>query len=1389
MILFGRRIPSKKAKSGKFKSISSFIPQFLLFAGLVLVLCLVSSMFPETSDAYPPGIMPSKDVREGMTGYGLTVFKGTQIERFPIVVMGKLKTHIAESDLILIRMLGGYPVQHQTGIIAGMSGSPVYINGKLIGAIGYGWGFTKEPIGGVTPIESMLREMPGKKVKTTAMDMNDFRPAPAREYSLDSPLIIDGKNYNQVVLSPSFQPNFSDYSPDTMVLSPVASLLQVQGFSEKGLEMIKDKLEPFGLKAVAVPGGGSIPKNVNYKMQPGSAVGISFLEGDLFMGGTGTVTYRSGDTILAFGHPMMQLGQIAFPLNSVYIQGIMPSLTRPFKFSSSTGVVGTLVEDRLYAVAGNLGQKPPQIPVTVDVIDQQRKWKKRFNMKAIDHKYLTPMILSMAGYESLTSSAAPYNNRTAKIKYAIKLKGYNQIEFEEFAGGMLLQSEVSLQLMKYLKTLSIHEFDPVQIERFYMKVDILPDYRQATIEEISTQLPGVAPGDDLDVKIRLKTADGKTIIKDAVIPIPPDLKKGSIRIGVTGGSNIVSFRKKMRMLPLPPYNYSQLVYQVLEEDRGNDLVVAASFPRQTLGFAGETMDTMANSKIAMFVSTPSSNSIVLQDSYKTDIKMPYKIDGEQFLTVRVGLGAPSKKSGFDTVQEQKDSPDTPKENNHQPKPLSDIESKIYKLMGKDTHLIAVATAPAKPSASGSADSTVDTGSRSTTLSDPRDYFRGRFENTSITNGIITLGHSYKNLYFSKNPFILAMAHDESTGKVYAAESPSGYLLEISNGDKTIIGKMGEVLLPCMVRDNTGIIYVGSAPHGKIYRYLPNGTFSEFCSLKDKIVWDLKLEPSGNLLAATGNSGKVYRITPDGKAKAIFDAPVRHVQCLELGPDGEIYAGTANEGIVYKISTDGTVKPVFSSLGDSVDVLLYDKGSLWVGSEDLLYKVGTGGGKKVYVFPETGIIDLKKGKDGSLLVGTANMGRVYRILDGDRIENLYESDINQVMKLEETASGEVLIATSNPGKILRLNNNYAQSGTYVTKVIDTGRVSDFGNIQWQVNSPQNCSITFQTRSGETSNPDKTWSEWSPEYSMADGQKILSPSGRFLQVRANFKSGGDKTPELYTISVFYKNRNHAPVMMLDEPNGGEKWSGSKKLKWKAYIANPETLSFSLFYSEDYGKTWKAIKQNIEAVIKKSKDSMPKPVEQDYSWNTKALKDGVYMIKLKGFDRTDAFNADLTGEVISKPFVVSNKKPEVTILSSEDLGDRAIITGFVKCYNVNAGSVQYKLDKAKSWSLAYPRDGIFDNGRETFVIYLNKPFPAKFSITVKATDEAGNSVEESKSMSISKKKPDKKEDKDTQTNDGNDSTDNSVKSNDNTPGRDSDSDYNSDSDGGPESDEDTK
>ena len=1350
MTFFPTKPGNRKHSRVKFKGLYSILPHFLLLAGLVLVIFMVNSMAPDSTEAYPPGIMPSKYVHEGMRGYGLTVFKGTRIERFPVVVMGKLKTHIAESDLILVRMLGGYPVNHRTGIIAGMSGSPVYINGKLIGAIGYGWGFTHEPIGGVTPIEQMLREMPGKKAKTASIDIDQYKPAPSREYSLDSPLRIGGKNYNQVVVCPGFQPDKNNYSPDTMVLSPVPSLLQVQGFSDKGLEMVKEKLEPFGVKAVAVPGGGRVPRGIKYTMKPGSAVGIALLDGDLFIGGSGTVTYRSGDTILAFGHPMMQLGQVKLPLHSVYIQGIMPSLSRPFKFSSSMGVVGTLVEDRMYAVAGNLGQKPPEVPVTIDVVDQTRNWRKRFNMKAIDHKYLTPMVVSLAGFESLASSGAVYQNRAAKIKYAIKMQGYDKIEFNDFAGGLALQHDVGMQLARYMKTLSIHQFDPVKIEKFYMKIDILPDYQVAEIQEISTQMPRVSPGDNLDVKIRLKTHDGKILVKKATIPVPPDLRKGSIRIGVTGGSNIIKFSKKMRMFSMKPYKYSQLVDKVREQERGNDLVIAASFPRQTLSYAGEKMGAIARSKISMFASSPNSNSLVMKDTYKTSINMPYKINGEEFITIRVGLGVPSKKGGYNTFEEKKELPDTPKDNNKQSIPVSSIEDKIKKIFGNDTDLIMVASKTGKTPSKGK--STIDTGSKIRLLNSPRDYFRGRFENTSITNGVITLAKAFDNMYFSKNPFILAMSYDESSGKVFAAESPSGYLLEISNGDKMIVGKTREVLLPSMVSDKMCNVYVGSGPHGRIYKYSSNGEFSKLCKLKDRIIWDLKMDPSGNLLAATGNSGKVYRISPDGKAKAIFDAPVRHVQCLELGPKGEIYAGTANEGIVYKIDIDGTVKPVFRSLGNSVDVILYDNGSLWIGSEDLLYKIDSENGKKVYIFPETGIVALKKEPMGSVLVGTSNMGRVYRIHKDDRIENLYESDINQVMGLNVTSAGDIIAATSNPGKILRIKKDFAQSGKYVSQVIDTGRVSDFGNISWQANTPSGCSVSLQSRSGETSTPDKTWSDWSPEYSMMDGQKVLSPSARFIQVKANLRSDGAKTPELYTLSVFYKNKNHAPVLLFDSPEGGEKWSGTKKITWKAYLANYERLTFNLYYSKDYGKTWKPIKQNVDAKLKKVPSRVPKPLEQTYSWSTRSLKNGVYMVKLKGFDRTDADNVNLSTEIISKPFVVSNKKPEVTITSSENLGDHAVITGFAKSFNVNIMAVQFRMGKKKTWSLAFPKDGIFDNSREKFVIYLNKPFKRSFKLTVKATDEAGNTVTESKSISIPKKKVEKKDENDQQEKDDN-------------------------------------
>lgn len=1282
---------------------------------------------------YDSGIMSSREVKVGMRGYGLSVFQGTRIERFPLVVVGKLKSAIGDQDMILVKLQGGYPVNHGTGIIAGMSGSPVYINGRLIGAIGYGWPFSKEAIGGVTPIQAMMQELPSRKSKPMSVKSTPPIAGISGEFKLEESLYASGKKYNKVAITAGYQVKPGVYSPDTMVMTPVSSLLEIQGFSGKTVERFQDELKKFGLQPVAVPGGGKMQSRSIPRLQPGSAVGVTFIDGDLYMGGNGTMTYRKGDTVLAFGHPFMYMGKTKIPFHAAYIQGILPSLYRPFKFSSSIDMVGTLVEDRLFAVSARLGEKPPMIPVTVDVVDQEKGYRKRYNLRCLSHPYFTPILFNLIGYQAMNQSSTLFSKRSVRINFTAKIKNYEKIDFEDYASGLEIQNDVGACLGGYLKTLALHDFEPVEFEKLYLKFTVDPTPKIAKIEELTTQYPKVAPGDKLEMKIRLKTEDGKTLVEKAVIPIPPDIKKGSIKIGAGGGSRYEVLRKKLAILPIEPVRVSQLVSRVRRAPRGNELVVEASFPRSAVTFAGERLTLLSRAKASIFDSSPNSDAGKTKDSYTVRIKLPCFVDGEQFVVVGISEKMPSSQDSYDTVDEGGEGYDTPVDGESGDPMFGSVGKKLRKAYGQDVPMVMV---EGKPEKTAKAKAPNLTGSRTVELNSPQDYFLGVFDDTSISNGIITLGRKLEKLYFSKNPFIWAMDYDKSTGKIYAGESPSGYLLELQEGkEPVILGDTGEILVSSLLRDSKGKIYVGTSPNGRIFRRTPSGDFSLFCTLEDDFVWDLKEDPSGGILAATGNSGRVYRIGADGKAKVIFNSPESHINCLAMGKKGEIYAGSASQGILFRIDPDGKAKAVFQSLGDSIDAILVDDDCIWVGAEQILFRIHNDGGKKIYIFPEAAVLFLTKDIMGNILAGTSDLGRIYRINSDDTVENLFESNINQVMGIAVTDKGEMLAATGNPGKVVRINEKYSTQGMYLSNVIDTGKVSDFGAVQWTAQAPTGTSVTLQTRTGDSMAPDDTWSDWSPEYSSEDGQSILSPPGRYIQIRANLKSDGAATPKLYSMRVFFHHKNHAPILTFTDPKGGERWSGSQTIKWKSYVANQETLAFSIFISSDGGKTWKALKRNINADIQKNapaKAGQEKPLDGDYKLSTKRLKDGEYMLKLRGFDRTDAENESLTTEIISRPVVICNQKPEVTITSSSEIKGTGLVIGFAKAFGVNVQEALYQIDD-NDWALAFPQDGVFDNSREKFIIYLNKPYPKKFKLKVKVTDEAGNSVVETKSITI--------------------------------------------------------
>ncbi|MFP4498636.1 MAG: SpoIVB peptidase S55 domain-containing protein, partial [Vulcanimicrobiota bacterium] len=791
----------RQNKVTKTNIINGTASRLLIITALLCISFIYSNIKPPAANAAPTGIIKSSEIRPGMRGYGLSVFNGNRIERFPIVVLGRLKNAIGESDMILIKVLGGYPVSHHTGIIAGMSGSPIYIDGRLAGAIGYGWSFSQEPIGGVTPIEHMLGTFPKYQTKALTHKNPDNR-----EYTIEEPVFVGNDKYDRFIIQDIVnQENKS--KPGTMVLSPVPSVLQVHGFGKKSLELIRKEFEPYGIMPVSIPGGyksaytGQVPH-----IQPGSPIGVTLVEGDLSIAGTGTVTYRNGDEILAFGHPMLQLGKTDLPLNAARIEAIIPSMNVPFKLSSSLGVVGTLTQDRLYAIAGSLHKKPDMIPMSVAVHDQARNWKKTFNVKMAKQPYFTPLIVSIVGAESLSSSSTNFAGSSGKVEYNLKFKNYPAIKFEDYIAGDFIQSDLYMQVMQYMRYLMTNEFDVPVLEKASMKITVFPDNRTARIQDVSTQYPQVRPGDSIEVAIRLRTLQGENIVKKVKVPIPADLKKGNVKIGVASGRMIRQLNRKMRYSRLTPTNVNQLLNMIRFDTRNNELAVQVMYPKRSIGYAGEKFSNLPGAIISAFASSPRSSVMVMADHYETRVPLDYNIEGIGVIQVGLSNDVPSSpdSASFEGVETEEVTPDDDPAMEEINKPdLLALRSEIVNEYGNvDTIMVA----KNKKILHKDIKKNLPTGSFMASIASAHDYFLGNFNRTSITNGNITLAHKMDYPFMSSQPFIMSMIYDSDKNRIVFAESPSGLIMELLDGEAPgVLGRTEEVFLPVMTRDNQGNI--------------------------------------------------------------------------------------------------------------------------------------------------------------------------------------------------------------------------------------------------------------------------------------------------------------------------------------------------------------------------------------------------------------------------------------------------------------------------------------------------------------------------------------------------------------------------------------------------------
>jgi hypothetical protein len=517
--------------------------------------------------------MPLAEVQKGMKGYGLTVFEGTTIEKFDVEILGVLNNIGPDQNLILARV--DHPVVRRAGIIAGMSGSPVFLDGKCIGALAYAWQFAKEPVAGITPIDEML-----KIASKNARGGGGATVASATPRFTGTELLTALSKSSTDDLFKKMMSDFSTKSAASVAgAQRIALPLSLSSFAAETITRFSPYLgdmgfiaAPSGSSATAATGSGTSGTAAGH-FTPGDPIGAVLLNGDFNVAASGTVSYVDGNSIYAFGHPFLDMGEVRFPMAKSEVVTVLPSVASSFKFSNSGQIVGAFHQDRGAGIMGVLGEKADMIPVELTV--EGAGPSKKYNVSVVKHAQLSPLILAMAADTVISGSQRAAGERTVLLESELRLKGIKEPIFlrDGWAGAQARQA-IPQYLAVIAGYLISNEFQDAELESVKVRIRHEDDLRTARLLEASLITPEngrIVPGDTVKVRTVVKPFRGESFVETFEVKIPDDQPSGNAYLLVGSGSmmNAVDFM----LVPPDPRTLGQVV-EVLHRLRpSTDLTV------------------------------------------------------------------------------------------------------------------------------------------------------------------------------------------------------------------------------------------------------------------------------------------------------------------------------------------------------------------------------------------------------------------------------------------------------------------------------------------------------------------------------------------------------------------------------------------------------------------------------------------------------------------------------------------------------------------------------------------------------------------------------------------------------------------------------------------------
>ncbi len=575
------------------------------------------------------------EIKPGMKGYGLTVFKGVEISRFDAEILGVLKGAFPQQDMILARFIA--PELEDIGVIAGMSGSPVYIDDKIIGAIAYGWGFSREAIGGITPIENMLNVLEIAKQEPASEKTQTFG---SRYRESLSP------HYESINISRDLvTENTSLYdlfgTAESIELEPLAAPFSISHCDPRLMPFVKKFVSRYRLLPV-LTGQTDVaidPETADTPLQPGSALGVPLMTGDMTMTIMGTATYVKDGEVLGFGHPMFSNGPIKAPMSTGYIYSIIPSIARPFKLGAALKEVGSIRQDRLPAIAGFVGETAPMIPFSVEIDLPEQEQTRTFSYHIWEDVEFSPFLVFAGVIESIYASYKSGGNNAADMQYSIELDDGSVIKKTEFMSNpWYLDASLFLSLQRDLSILLMNSFKEVHLKNITYKVKLLNEAKAAQILSARIDKEEYKPGETIEVTLWLQRfrEDRKKI--DAEITLPDNLSENEYTLMIMDGSSRKQLEHTRAPGSMTSYSFEQLVHNLQKNYPRNRIYMVIPQPAPGLTVEGTEMSELPLSTVTVLkdaVLPGLASDVAATVIFEKEIATDYDVGGNKRIKFRV----------------------------------------------------------------------------------------------------------------------------------------------------------------------------------------------------------------------------------------------------------------------------------------------------------------------------------------------------------------------------------------------------------------------------------------------------------------------------------------------------------------------------------------------------------------------------------------------------------------------------------------------------------------------------------------------------------------------------------------------------------------------------------